>query len=252
MSGALPDINTLTLGIAMVLVFLAAIVRGYSGFGFSLLAISSLSLIYKPIDIIPSMYLLEIAASLHLLPSIWKEIHWRSLVPLTLGCLIATPVGLWLLAHVPARSMQVSISIFVLVATVLLWRGYKLKTMPNTAATFAAGAASGLANGATGIGGPPVIIFYFASPAGPLVGRASAIIYFIFTDVIAISFMTYGGMMSTGAVTKAVFFIPALLAGVWLGARSFKTANPETFRKIVLGLLVLIAVAGLVKASGAI
>ena len=35
--------------------------------------------------------------------------------------------------------------------------------MPSTPATLAVGTATGLANGAFGMGGPPVILFYFAS-----------------------------------------------------------------------------------------
>ena len=58
----------LLIALASGLVFLAAIVRGYSGFGFSLLAITSLSLIFSPAQVIPAIFMLEIAASLHMLP----------------------------------------------------------------------------------------------------------------------------------------------------------------------------------------
>ena len=102
----------LPLFFACIAIFVAAVVRGYSGFGFSLLSISALSLIYSPAQIIPSIFLLEIAASLHLLPSIWREVHWRSLLPLTIGCLIATPLGVWLLAYAPAKPMQFALACF--------------------------------------------------------------------------------------------------------------------------------------------
>lgn len=42
-------------------VFGAAIVRGYSGFGFSLLSITALSLVLPPAVVVPSMFLLEVA-----------------------------------------------------------------------------------------------------------------------------------------------------------------------------------------------
>ena len=80
---------------ALVIIFLAAIVRGYSGFGFSLIAITGLALIYPVSSIVPAIFLMEIAATIHMLPSIWKDIHWRSLLPLIIGCLIATPLALW-------------------------------------------------------------------------------------------------------------------------------------------------------------
>jgi uncharacterized protein len=227
---------------ACVCTFGAAIVRGFSGFGFSLLSITALSLVYAPAQIIPSIFMLEVAASLHLLPSIWKDIHWRSLLPLTLGCLIATPLGVWALANVPARPMQIALALFVLAATFALWRGYALKSMPGPVASTAAGAASGLANGAFGIGGPPVIVFYFSSPAGDIAGRASLIAFFLITDVIGLSNQAVQGLLSWDAVWRAAEFLPPLLLGVWIGNNSFKSANPEMFRKAVLALLAVLAV----------
>ena len=125
---------------SVICIFLAAIVRGYSGFGFSLLAITALSLVLSPAEIVPSLFMLEVAASLHLLPGIWKYIHWRSIALLLAGCLIGTPIGVWLLAHVPVPPMLVALGIFVLISALLLWRGFALKTMPGRAASVATGA----------------------------------------------------------------------------------------------------------------
>ena len=236
------------LALSCLIIFLAAIVRGFSGFGFSLLTITALSLFYPPAEIIPSIFMLELAASANLLPSIWKDIHWRSLGPLTLGCLIATPIGVWALANFPAAPMQIALSIFVLGATFLMWRGYALKTMPGPFASTLAGAASGLSNGAFGIGGPPVILFYFASPAGNLAGRASLVAFFLATDVIGLANQSVHGLIKWATVVQAAVYLPALLAGVWIGARSFKGTDPDTFRKYVLGILAVLAVIIFAKA----
>ncbi len=234
--------SVLTLGLGSFFVLLAAIVRGYSGFGFSLLVITSLSLLMAPATFIPSIFMLEIAASIHMLPGIWRDIHWRSLAPLIVGCAIGTPLGVWLLANVPAPPMQIALAVFVLVAVWLLWKGFALKTMPGNAASSAVGAASGLANGAFGIGGPPVILFYFASPAGNVAGRASLITYFMLTDLIGLAFLSREALITWDTVYLAALFLPALILGVWIGARSFKSADPTTFRKWVLVLLAVLAV----------
>jgi uncharacterized protein len=227
---------------ACLCIFVAAIVRGFSGFGFSLLAITALSLVYTPAEIIPSIFMLELAASINLLPSIWKDIHWKSLGPLIVGCFIATPLGVWFLANVPPAPMQIALSVFVLLATALLWWGFALKSMPGKLGSTLAGAASGLSNGAFGIGGPPVILFYFASPAGVAAGRASLTAFFLATDVIGLANQSIQGLVTWDAALRALTYLPALLAGVWVGARSFKGANPETFRKAVLVLLAVLAV----------
>ncbi|MGH6855368.1 MAG: TSUP family transporter, partial [Aestuariivirga sp.] len=201
-----------------------------------------LSLVLPPAEIVPSLFMLEIAASLHLLPGIWKDIHWRSISLLLTGCLVGTPFGVWLLAHVPTAPMLVGLGIFVLISTLLLWQGYALKTMPGRAASVATGAVSGLFNGAFSTAGPPVILFYFASPAGNIAGRASIIAYFIGTDMIGLPLMAQAGLLTWDTFIRAVIFLPILLAGVWLGARSFKGADPAVFRNWVLVILAVLAV----------
>lgn len=238
----------LPLALASGLVFLAAIVRGYSGFGFSLLAITSLSLIFPPAQVIPAIFMLEIAASLHMLPAIWRDVHWRSLSLLMVGTVVATPFGVYLLANIAPAPMTLALAVFVLAATALLWRGFALKSMPGTSATLAVGAATGIANGAFGIGGPPVILFYFASPAGHAAGRASLVAFFILTDVTGLIFLAREGLVTKEPGILALAFLPALAAGVWLGARSFTTADPARFRKIVLIILAGLALLTAAKA----
>lgn len=234
--------------LASGLIFLAAVVRGYSGFGFSLLAITSLSLIFPPAQVIPAIFLLEIAASLHMLPSIWRDVHWRSLAFLLAGTILGTPIGVYFLANVPQAPMTLALALFVLAATALLWRGFALKTMPNAPATLAVGTATGIANGAFGIGGPPVILFYFASPAGHAAGRASLVAFFILTDVTGLIFLSREGLVTGEAGLLALAFLPALAAGVWLGSRSFRTADPARFRQIVLVILAVLALMTAMKA----
>jgi len=235
----LPD--TFSLAAAAAFIFAAAIVRGYAGFGFSLLAVTALSLLYAPAEVIPSIFMLEIAASLHLLPGLWRDIDWRSVGWLTAGTAAGTPFGAALLARLPAAPMTLALAIFVLAATGLLWRGFALKTMPNAAATVGIGAAAGAANGAFGVGGPPVILFYFASPAGHRVGRASMIAYFLLTDALGLAFLAREGLVTAAAGGRALIFLPALLAGVWTGARHFKGADPARFRRWVLVILAVLA-----------
>jgi uncharacterized membrane protein YfcA len=225
----------------MACVFAAAIVRGYSGFGFSLLAITSLSLVLPPTEIIPPIFIMEVVASLSLLPGIWKDIHWRSLGLLGGGCLLGTPIGVRCLASVPAAPMKIVLASAVLTAVGFLWTGYARKTMPSAAETIATGGISGLLNGAIGIGGPPIVVFFFNSPAGIAIGRASLIAFFIATDTMALGFLAAEGLVTSEGFYRFLAFVPALLAGQWIGARSFKTANPADFRRWILILLVVLA-----------
>src|SRR5204862_7412901 len=108
------------LGYVALCVLAAFVVRGYTGFGSSLVAVSALSLVLPPARIVPAIFALEILASVSLLPSVRRDVNWRSLVWIVGGCVAATPLGVLVLAHAPVRAMRLGVSLVVLVAALLL------------------------------------------------------------------------------------------------------------------------------------
>jgi uncharacterized protein len=238
----------LILAYAAVCIFFAAIVRGYSGFGFSLLSITSISLALPPVQIVPSIFLMEVAASVHLLPQVWRDIHWRALLWLVLGCCVGTPVGVYALAHAPTAPMTLALAIFVLAAALLLAKGFQTRRLPGRVSTFATGAASGLFNGGFGMGGPPVVLFFFSSPTGAAAGRASLIAYFLLTDLMGLVWQGREGLLTVASAWHALVFLPPLIAGVWLGNRGFKQADPAAVRLWILRILMLLAVLAGIRA----
>jgi uncharacterized membrane protein YfcA len=131
--------------------------------------------------------------------------------------------------------------VFVLIAAILLARGFALQSLPGPAVTFATGTASGLFNGSFGIGGPPVILFFFSTPGGAAAARASLIAFFLLTDITGLAWQGSMGLISIATLWRALLFLPPLIAGVWLGNRVFVNADPAAFRRWVLRLLILLA-----------
>lgn len=236
------------LAISSTAIFVAAIVRGFSGFGFSLLSITAISLLLPPREIVPSIFLLEVAASINLIPSIWREIDWRSIRWLLIGYVIALPFGVFALARFPEPPMQLAMSLFVLSTAVMMLRGFRLLQTPGATATTITGAASGIFNGAFGIGGPPVVLFYFSTPAAAAVSRASVIAFFLSTDVLGLGMLGYEGLVTDQSFAQFLAWLPALLIGVWVGAHGFRRINQALFRRAVLVILMGLAVLTLGKA----
>ena len=226
---------------ALACIFGAAVVRGYSGFGFSLLAITSLSLALPISVIIPPVFMMEVAASLSLMPSIWRDVHWKALGLLWLGCALGTPLGVRFLASVPAAPMKIALAIAVLAAAALLGSGWVRKSMPSAGETLATGGVAGLLNGAFGIVAPPVVVFFFGSPAGAAISRASLIAFFIGTDSMGLAFLAREGLVTSDGFYLFLILVPMLLAGQWLGARSFKNAEPSEVRRWALRILSALA-----------
>jgi len=235
--------------VSSIAIFLAAIVRGFSGFGFSLLSITAISIFMPAQEIVPSIFLLEVAASINMIPSIWREIDWRGIGFLILGYVVGLLPGIYALVYAPEAPMKIALGLFVIVTGIMMLRGFRLEKTPGAAATIATGAASGVLNGAFGIGGPPVVLFYFSTPAAVAVGRASVIAFFFLTDTLGLAGQAYSGIVTVQSFAQFIAWIPALLIGIALGAKGFKHMDQAKFRRAVLIILITLAVVTLAKAG---
>ena len=109
------------------------------------------------------------------------------------------------------------------------------------------GGRTGMLNGAPTIGGPPVILFFFSSQAGVDISTASVIAYFFATDVLASAICIARGLvLQQTLVLTGVLLIP-LVAGILAGNRSFFRTEPETFKRRVMLLLILLSIVSLIR-----
>lgn len=229
------------LAVALAVVLVGAFVKGFAGFGASMIWATGLALVLPPREAVPLVLMFEVATSLHLLPGLWRQVDWRSLRLLLVCTWIATPLGIAVLAAVPADPMRLALAAAVLLAAILIGRGFALKTVPGPAATVAVGASAGLLNGSMAIVGPPVILFYFSSPLGLSVGRASLVAFFLGTDSVGTAMFAVQGLVTEQTVLRALAFLPVLLLGAALGNRGFLKVSEARFRVVVLALLVALS-----------
>jgi uncharacterized protein len=233
--------------VALAAVLTAAVIRGYSGFGFAMVAVTGMSLVMPPALVVPVVLLLEVVASIQLLPQVWRDISWVSLRCLFVGSAAAIPLGVFLLASLPETPMRVGISILVLATAILLARGFALKRMPGCKFTLWVGVLCGVFNGAAAIGGPPAILFYLSSPAGVSVSRASIIVYFLGIDMATLAVAACRHLVTVQTLTLAGACLIPLIAGIALGNRIFQRIDQALFRRNVLYLLIALASAGLLR-----
>jgi uncharacterized membrane protein YfcA len=236
--GPMPiDPSVLLLCISTGMVFLAGLLRGFTGFGFSIAAVPLLSLVRPPVQVIPAVLMLQFAVSLSGLRPALRQCDWASIRLLAVGAVLVTPMGAWALAWLPANTVRLAIAFAVTVAVIALGRGRRLASVPSWYGTLACGAVSGLFNGIAGMPGPPVIAYYLASPAATSVGRASMIVFFGLTALIALVPMAALGLLTSSSIHTALFGLPAVWAGSWLGGRLYGRSSEAGYRGV--GLLVL-------------
>jgi uncharacterized protein len=228
------------------IVWVAGMVRGYAGFGFSAISVAALALLVSPASVVPAIFALEVLASLTLLRGALREVDGRWLTALALGNALCIPVGILVLARVPETPLRLVIGGLLLSLTAMQRLGFELRLAPTPAARFAVGAASGLANGIAAVGGIVVAVLLGPAQLAPRALRATLIVLFLLTDVYALAWAA--AMPSSGAAlvdrsTAAwvVCLAPSMLLGIAVGRRAFAGASPQAFRRRVLDLLLLVS-----------
>lgn len=225
-----------------VVVVLGGLVRGFGGFGASMVWAAGMSLFLDPVVVVPTVLVLEILASVQLLPSVWRQVHWRSMCWLLGGVVVGLPVGISVLVAADDRPLRIAIAASIGVAAVLMAIGPGRSTLPGRPATIAVGTASGVLNGAFAIGGPPAILMYFSSPRQVEVGRASLIAFFFCTDALGIVVASGAGLVDGAVLGQSAALWPLSLLGVAIGALVHRRVGPAVLRNAALWLLLPLAV----------
>jgi uncharacterized protein len=224
--------------------FIAAFVRGYSGFGFAALAVSGAGLVTDPMQIVPVVILADIILTIQQARSIRHHIQWRRVATLFAGCLAGVPLSVWALTQIGTDLARAVISIYILAMSALLLMGWTLRRATGDIAHVGTGLISGLANGAA-VGGLPVAVFFAAQPISAAAFRATLIAYFTLLDLWTLPIMMAGGLISGDTLLATALGLPLMIGGIWAGSRRFLHAEPASFRRFAIVLLAILALLGL-------
>jgi uncharacterized membrane protein YfcA len=236
-------------GFALLVAFGAGILRGYTGFGFALAAVPALTLILDPADMVPAVTVITLLGGLQLVIKVWPQADWPSVWLLLAGAVVGLFPGVAMLRYLPPDLMRAFIGLTVLVAVLLLWRGFTISEEPSRAMRLVLGMLSGLLNGSTSMGGPPVIIYFLASPAGAAVGRASLLVYFFLLSWVTLGSAALGGLLTIRVLLLSLLLLPAMSLGNWVGARLFDKSTAHTYRRVALIVLAVVAAVAVARAG---
>jgi uncharacterized membrane protein YfcA len=225
---------------------IAAFVRGYSGFGFAALVISSAALVTNPLHFVPVVLLADLIMSAQQWASIRRDVDWHRVAMLFAGSALGVPLGLWALTSIPEDAARATIALYVLAMCALLASGWSIRHRATTPETFGTGLLSGAANGA-GVGGLPVAALFAAQALPAVVFRATLIAYFTLLDLWTVPLMWARGMVTGDTILAVALTLPIFALGIWLGGRRFLHADPQDFRRFAIGLLASLALLGLGK-----
>jgi hypothetical protein len=236
----------------LFIVFVASIIRGFNGFGFSATCISGFSFILPAIQIVPIILILEVFISIFMIPYIWNKIDWNFVFKLLIGIAIGSPIGLYLLKYLSPETTHLYVCLIIIFFSILLMRGYINKKINNNQSKIFTGIISGTLNGLTTLGGMPVALFLLITSIQPAVIRGSLAALFFLTDIYAFILSYFGGIVDMTTIYRTLPLIVVLPAGAFIGNKFFIKSKEKLYRKVVFYFLIIISIFGILRITGGI
>ena len=224
---AAADLTPTEFALAGVTVFLASVVRGFSGFALSALVMASLAVIIAPVELIPLCWFLEMTASLLMVRGGFAEADRGIVAGLVIGSVVATPAVLQL-----AR---------------VRWR-----FLATTPGLYAGGLTAGIATGLASVGGMVVALYVLSRDVRARTMRASLVLFLFATSVITFFYLVFYGLMTGAVLARAAMAAPLVVCGVPAGRLMFRPAMERHYKRFCLLLLIGLAGAGLARATGVV
>jgi uncharacterized membrane protein YfcA len=224
--------------------FIAALARGFSGFGGALIFVPLASASVGPQVAGPILLLIDFVAQFALLRNAWRQANRREVMVMALGALLGIPIGVTILKITDTIVLRWAISALIVAMLVLLISGWRYPGQPKRSTTGIVGFIAGILSGSVQAAGPPVVAYWLGGSTPPLMVRANIILFFFCTSVI--SGITYlaAGLLNEEVLFLALVTAPGYAIGMYLGTRMFGLASDRTFRR---ACYLLIAGAALVS-----
>ena len=233
--------------IILFIVFIASIIRGFNGFGFSATCMSLISFILPTIQIVPLILILEVMVSIFFFPYIWNKIDWKFVFQILIGISIGSPIGLYLLRFLSPDITHLSICGIIIFFVILQLKGYSNKKINILPVKFLAGGVSGIVNGLGTLGGMPISLFLLITKVKPIVIRGSLAAIFFIADAYVLNLSFYAGIVEPVVFFRVIPLILVLPIGIFIGNKFFVKSNEENYRKFVFYFLIFVSIVGIIK-----
>ncbi len=238
--------NILTLSL---IIFIASVVRGFTGFGLALVAVPLIQFLMPVTDTAVFIAMINLIFSIlyyHRSKEIVKE---QPLGTMALWTGIGVAAGAVILKFVNPGYIQLVWGVLIIFIVIALVRGLNLNIKSDRAAMTLSGILGGVLAGATGITGPPVAIILSSIRTPKENFNAIISIFILFAVSYALVFYLISGLIRTETLMLALCCIPALLTGLYTGDRLVARISQNTFTAVVYVVLVIMGLITLFKGA---
>jgi uncharacterized membrane protein YfcA len=230
-----------------LVIYLASLVMGLTGFGIALVAMAFLPWLMSPVTAIVVLTFYALLFSIVVVIQLRHHLRLRDLGDLLIGTVAGTPLGVWVLATLPISALNRLIGLVLVVVVALELRGVMPTRLAARGWALGAGFLAGLMGGAVGTPGPPVVLYATTQPWSPRTMKANTMAFFVVNQGAILGGYWWAGLLTREMATVTVVFLAPALAGLATGAALFGRLDPVRFRRIVFALLLVSGLVLLVR-----
>ncbi len=242
------DWNTL---LFLIVAALGAFIQGASGFAFALIASALWAWLIEPQVLAPTVVLTSLIGQLSSLVRVGGQARFAHAGPFLVGGVLGTPLGVLLLPRFDAGSFRLAIGVVLVIYCALMLRrgGLPRVTAGGRVADAGIGVMSGIMGGATGISGPPIVLWCAVRGWDKETQRATFQTFFVGILLVILGFQVANGLVDERCLRLVAIAAVPIAVCSWLGSLAFGRLSQVGFQRLIMWLLL---VSGLALVYGGI
>lgn len=228
-----------TILLILLFAFGAALVQRVSGFGFGILIMSVLPFLMPSLGEATALSgLLALVASSGVAIRCVRDVRWKKLLPILITFILVSFFAVRFMKTADSHLMRKILGgVMILVSIYLAYASGRIHLLPNMKVQLSMGTLSAIMGGLFAMQGPPAVIYFISSTQSKEEYIAQTQWYFMVGNL-ALTLMRAGnGFITPGVLKGWILGIPAVLLGLWAGAKIYKRIHLATLHKIVYAFM---------------
>lgn len=220
----------------------ASFIQGATAFGFALVAVPLLLLLMPATDAVALSLALGSLLNLFMVRVERSRIAWREIGWLMPAAAAGAVAGMFLLKSLDGPLFKAFIALTFLVMALLMLTGSSWKAGPGQSLRQSVGFLSGLLNGATSMGGPPVVLYLTGRGLTKERLRGTLAMFFLMGNIAALAAFAAAGLFDADLAYATLILAMAVIPGSLAGRALTSRLHPGSFRRLVLASMATLAI----------
>ena len=241
-------VDLTTIIILFLFTLLASSVQRVTGFGFGIIVMTMFPYLLPSYGEATALSGL-LAVVTAMVPALRTAgyVPWKKLLPILLTFLLVSFFAVHVVTKVDSRDLKHILGgVLILISLYFFFLSDRIHIRPTVPLQIGLGSLSGMMGGLFAMQGPPAVIYFMSAASDKREYIALTQWYFFSGNLMMSLFRARAGLVTPSVLEGWLVSVPAVLAGLWIGARLFDRIRTEVLRKIVYAFLGLSGVAAIV------